>query len=125
MTKTVPILWVSSVLKRYDAGLNKICSNITNENKIEVRNAPIFCSLELLLTDLILKVTERLSLTLRHEAICFLQEESSSAICIMTEVVAVLFQIRNAHEKVLKASIFFEAFSKEWSFCQSFFLDSP
>ena len=61
MAKTVSVLRANSVLKKSNSVLVKISSNITCEYKMEVHNAPIFQSKELLPSDLILKPTERLN----------------------------------------------------------------
>ena len=61
MTRTVLICWTISDLKRGDVVLSKISGNITYEYKMELRNAPFFHLLELLLMEPALKVEERLN----------------------------------------------------------------
>ena len=55
VAKITLVLWPSSVLKRHDAVLVKISSNVTCNYKMEMCDAPIFHSTELCSLDLILK----------------------------------------------------------------------
>ena len=53
ISKIALILWLNTILKRRETALYKISSNITNEYKIEIWNALVFRSTELLPLDAI------------------------------------------------------------------------
>ena len=48
MAKTTLVVWVNYLLKRRVAVFSKNSSNLMYEHKMERRDAPIFCSIELL-----------------------------------------------------------------------------
>ena len=52
-----------------DEVLSQILSNITYEHKMEMQNAPLFCWIELLPSDIIQKAVEKLSRVLCDEAV--------------------------------------------------------
>ena len=69
ISKIASVLWMNSILKRWDAVLSCLSLDLIFEQWIELRNAPVYPAKDLLPSSLILLVAKKSSQVLRDDVI--------------------------------------------------------